>query len=151
LHELLDKLHGVRDDVGRRIAELMANLAEAFGYEHPERIRQDSEAATEWFYVYANEQLVLRNYAFELWEGYYVGPYLSLASALSLLVCIGLWFFSQSRIAISFACLSSFVFVAGLAVRHWSTIPRIIGTPARQVAQIHPSGEILSEARRRFG
>jgi hypothetical protein len=72
VHDLLDKIFGTRSAVGTRIADLMAQLADSSGYGNSDRIRNNPEIAAEWFYLYANQQTVLRSYAFELWESYYV-------------------------------------------------------------------------------
>jgi archaellum biogenesis protein FlaJ (TadC family) len=104
-----------------------------------------------WFYVYANVPSALRTYAFEVWEGYYVGLYLSVASAISFIVCLLLAILFEDRIAMAFAILSLLIFLVVWAVRHWHTVPRLMHIPAQQIGEIVPSGEVLNEARRRFG
>jgi hypothetical protein len=152
LHDLLDRaIFGTRADVAKQIADLMAKLAESSGYDNSEKIKASPEKAREWFYVYANEQNVLRIYAFELWEGYFVGLYLWIASAASLITCGLLAFFFQSRILAAFSILSGIIFFAEWAIRRWFTVPKILQLPAQQVAQIHSSSDILNEAKRRFG
>jgi hypothetical protein len=140
----------VRKTVNERIVELMKNLADESGYEHPERVSSHPGKAIEWFYSYVNEPSALRTYAFEVWEGYYVSLYLSLASAASFVVCLALRLIFTSAIALAFAGLSAVIFVALWAVRHWSTIPKIMRTPSQQMGEISPSGAVLKEARRRF-
>jgi hypothetical protein len=151
IHQGLDRLLGVRRAVGRRITMLMQGLAQSAGYEHPERIINKQTEAMNWFYVYANQPSALRTYVFEVWEGYYVGLYLSVASALSLIGCLLLAILLQDRIAILFACLSLIIFLGVWAIRHWRTIPELMRVPSQQIAEIVPSGEVLAEARRRFG
>jgi hypothetical protein len=151
VHNGLEKLIGLRKKVGNIIVGLMSNLASTSGYEHPERVTANPHKAIEWFYSYVNEQAVLRTYAFEVWEGYYVGLYLSLASTISFVLCLALEFLHPSNIMLSFAGLSAAIFVAIWAVRRSSTIPKILGIPSQQISEIQPSGEVLNEARRRFG
>ena len=151
VHQGLDRLLGVRGEVNRRIATLMQALAESSGYEHPERIIANKIEAMKWFYVYANVPSALRTYAFEVWEGYYVGLYLSVASAISFIVCLLLAILFEDRIAMAFAILSLLIFLVVWAVRHWHTVPRLMHIPAQQIGEIVPSGEVLNEAKRRFG
>jgi hypothetical protein len=151
VHNGLDRLLGTRARVGRVIAELMSELASASGYEHPERVTANLQKAIEWFYSYVNEQSVLRTYAFEVWEAYYVSLYLSLASTISFVLCLVLQFLHRSDVVLAFAGLSAAIFVVIWAVRRWSTVPKIMRIPAQQITEIQPSGEVLSEARRRFG
>ena len=151
VHELVDKFLGVRASVDTKIRNLLRDLAERSGYEHPERITAAPIKAREWFYAFANEQPVLRTYAFEIWESYYVGLYISLASFISfiILVCLAILFVSDA-IVWTFALLCSFLFLAGWAVRHWSTVPKIEQLPAQQIGEVVASPAILQEARRRF-
>ena len=152
VHELIDKLLGVRTTVDGQIRSLLQGLAKDSGYDHPERISESPVKAREWFYSFVNEQPVLRAYAFEIWEAYYVGLYISLASMISLVILIFLagLFFSD---AIVWSCvgLCAFIFFAQWAVRHWSTVPTIMKLPAQQVGEVGASPEILKEAKRRFG
>jgi hypothetical protein len=151
LHELLAKIVGTRQAVGQQIADLMASLADSSGYDHPDRIRKNKQAATQWFYVYANQQAVLRTYAFELWESYYVGLYVWLASGIAFAACVALLWFFGGNVLTSFAMLSGFIFFASWAVRRWSTIPKILRLPSQQIAEVRAGSEVLGEARRRFG
>jgi hypothetical protein len=151
VHEALDKLLGTRRAVDQRIATLMAELADSSGYGHPERISNDPASAREWFCSYVNQASALRTYVFEVWEGYYVGLYLWLASGISLILCLLLMFILERNIALTFAIVSALIFLAVWAVRRWSTIPKIMQIPVQQIKEIPPSGSVLSEARRRFG
>jgi hypothetical protein len=152
VHELIDKLLGVRASVDERIRNLLQNLAKDSGYDHPERIAESPVKAREWFYSFVNEQPVLRAYAFEIWEAYFVGLYLSLARLISLAILVGLaCFFFSDAIVWSCGGLCAFLFLAQWAVRRWSTIPTIMKLPAQQIGEIKASAEILREARRRFG
>lgn len=151
VHELLDKMLGVRKDTDIEIRRLLKKLAVDSGYGHSTRIDESPEKAREWFYSYANSQSVLRAYAFELWEAYYVGLYLSLASAISFVVLFGLALLFQDRISWLFAAFCGLLFLAQWAVRHCSTVPKILKLPGQQIGEIKPSGEILTEAKRRFG
>lgn len=151
VHEGLDRLLGVRRRVNRHIADLMKALAESSGYDHPERIIANQTEAIRWFYYYVNVPSALRTYAFEVWEGYYVGLYLSLASLISFLLSLSLVVLFRDIIPLFFAGISIFIFVTVWGVRHWSTIPRMMETPEQQIGEIVPSGEVLNEARRRFG
>lgn len=151
VHQGLDRLLGVRRQVDEHIANLMKALAESSGYDHPEKIVANQAEAIRWFYSYVNNLSALRTYAFEIWEGYYVGLYLSLASLVSFLLSITLVILLRDNIAAVFAAISILIFLALWAVRHWSTIPKLMQTPEQQIAEIVPSGSVLSEARRRFG
>ena len=151
VHDLLDKVVGVRKAVDDRIRELLQKLAADSGYDHPERIVDTPSTAREWFYSYANEQPVLRAYAFELWEAYYVGLYVSLASGVSFFVLLIMAFVFHDGIAWTFVAICLFVFLAELLVRHLSTVPKIMQLPVQQIGEIKPSGEVLREAKRRFG
>lgn len=111
VHDLVDKLLGVRTSVDGRIRGLLQSLAKDSGYDHPERIAESPVKAREWFYSFANEQPVLRAYAFEIWEGYFVGLYISLASLISLAVLIllgGVVFFGCDRLVV---CWSVCVYI----------------------------------------
>jgi hypothetical protein len=152
VHDLIDKMLGVRTTVDAQIRNLLQNLARDSGYDHPERIAESPVKAREWFYSFANEQPVLRAYAFEIWEAYFVGLYISLASVISLAIFIFLaQFFFSDAIVWSCVGLCAFIFIAQWAVRHWSTVPTIMKLPAQQVGEIKASPEILKEAQRRFG
>lgn len=151
MHQGIDRLLGVRKKVDRHIATLMQTLAESSGYEHPERVVANQAEARNWFYFYTNEPSALRTYAFEVWEGYYVGLYLSIASATSFLLCLFLAVAFRDGIALGFSSLSLLIFMVVWAVRHWHTIPRLMDTPSQQIGNIAPSGTVLSEVRRRFG
>jgi hypothetical protein len=151
VHHGLDRIPGVRRRVNNHIADLMAELAKSSGYDHPERIVANQTEARHWFYFYVNTQSALRTYAFEVWEGYYVGLYLSLASLISFLLSLLLAVIFRDPIPILCAGVSMVIFVTVWGVRRWSTIPKLIETPEQQIAEIEPSGEVLSEARRRFG
>lgn len=151
VHQGLDRLLGVRHRVDGHIAELMANLASSSGYDYPERVVANRTEARRWFYSYVNVPSALRTYAFEVWEGYYVGLYLSLASLISFVLSLLLVPFFRDPVPIFFAGISLLIFVIVWAVRHWSTIPKLMETPEQQIAEIVPTGDVLSEARRRFG
>lgn len=151
VHELVDKFLGVRAAVDEEIRRLLQELASDAGYAHSDRIAAAPRKAREWFYSIVNEQQVLRAYAFEVWEAYYVGLYLSLASFISFAVLAVLgWFFISDSIVWSCAGLCALIFFAEWAVRHWSTIPKIKKIPSQQIAEISASPKILLEAMRRF-
>jgi hypothetical protein len=149
VHQLLDKLVGTRSAVDQEITKLMSELASFAGYSHLDQIKKNPIKARQWFYSYANEQTVLRNYAFEVWEGYYVGLYLSLASAISFLTCLVLLNFISFAVVTPFATFSLAVFVASWAVRRWSTIPTIMRIPEQQIAEVSRTG-IWQQAQHRF-
>lgn len=151
VHTALDYLVGARSCVGRHIALLMAQLAERAGYDHHDRIQSDKGGALRWFYSYANEPSALRTYAFEVWEGYYVGLYLSLASFIATICSLALALLFPAR-SFNFALiLAAFLFCILWAVRRWITIPKIMKTAAQQIGEIRPTGQVLAEARHRFG
>lgn len=150
VHILIDKFLGVQASVETIIVELMADLADRSGYDHPDRIRQNALAAKEWFYSYVNKSTETRARAFEVWEGYYVSLYLSAGSLVSFLMCLSLALVFPVDRTLLVATLPFMIFLALWATRHWSTVPKMKRIPVQQMADVKPSGEVLSEARRRF-
>lgn len=151
IHRYLDDLLGTRRDVDKKIVALMSGLAQRAGYEHSSRIRGEVGKATMWFYSYINSAGVTRIRAFEIWEAYYVGLYISAASALSIVMCFYLALISaKAWIALS-ALLPSSVFFLVWGHRRFHVIPKIMNIPVQQIADIPESEDILAEARRRFG
>ncbi len=150
VHILLDKLIGVRKKVGIRIVELMKTLAKQNGYKNPERIQHDAKKARDWFYQYVNKQDVLRRYAFEVWEGYYVSLYISAASVIAIIICLLFLILVSWQTVLSFIFFPTFLLAAFWARLKWGTIQKIMDIPVQQVSEF-PTASILDEANSRFG
>jgi hypothetical protein len=151
LHSYLDKIIGVRKSINALIVNQMSELARESGYDHPSRILDNKSKATNWFYSYINKQTVTRAYAFELWEGYYVGLYISLASAISLLMCLYLFAISTELWVLFCSVAPLALFLLMWIVRRNSTLPKMEKLVRQQVGEIERDGDALREAQKRFG